>query len=49
MQTILVIITIAAAVFYLIRRFVLTAQRKHKSGCEKCAMNKDSTKDSEFN
>ncbi len=49
MQTILVIITIAAAVLYLIRRFVLTAQRKHKSGCEKCAMNKDYYKDSESN
>jgi hypothetical protein len=39
MQTVLVIIAVGLAAFYLIRRFVLTMQRKQKSGCEKCAMN----------
>lgn len=39
MQIVLVIVTVSAAIFYLIRRFYLTAQRKKQSGCEKCGLN----------
>jgi hypothetical protein len=38
MQTILVILAILGAGFYLVRRFVLTSRRKKQSGCEKCGI-----------
>lgn len=38
MQTILVILAILGAGFYLVRRFVLTSKRKKQAGCEKCGM-----------
>ncbi len=38
MQTILVIVAILGAGFYLVRRFVLTSKRKKQAGCEKCGM-----------
>ncbi len=39
MQVILVIVALSAAIFYLVRRFVLTSKRKKQSGCEKCGLN----------
>ncbi|WP_343747347.1 hypothetical protein [Fluviicola sp.] len=39
MQTVLVILAILGAGFYLVRRFVLTSKRKKQPGCEKCGMN----------
>ncbi|WP_343635063.1 hypothetical protein [Fluviicola sp.] len=39
MQIVLVIAAISAAVFYLVRRFYLSSQRKKQAGCEKCGLN----------
>lgn len=39
MQLVLVLLAIAGAIFYLVRRFVRSYQRKQKPGCEKCGLN----------